>query len=365
MPITVQHGIPASPGLINLALAAGRQPARPSGVIGGGAVGGAGVGVRGMDPMGDQAALEAFYGRQAQEQAYQQEVGILQEQAQVEAEMFEYKYSAKQKQELAQLNNAERLLAGPEYSDEDRAQFGPMLRAKRLGLGVKEVTFRDPNKPVYPEGQGPTDAWEGPDGGFYTRADDGSWKLLVQPRQTFKYREMELQAEERKAERESQQKYEDAIQASRSYWTRQTKKKVGEEGVGTIETSLEPDEIEERMRAELPRYAKEQEAREAEAELITEQEQREKREQQEFERVKNELMGEGWKSKPRELIAASKDLRRTEEDAGLPEFVAMAQAFMRYIGKLEEREGRVPAHFQPAIVEAHAVMALYDEGRGI
>ena len=189
MPITIQHGVPASAGLSGLAqtamqiqaqkeaaalAAAGRGGSGGGGSRGGGSRGGGGGG-------GSDVALRAFYQGKAAEQEFDLRNRQLEYEQSLKEQGFDYEYTARAKQELATFNNSLQMInASNELSEEEKITARRSVELQRAGV-EKSVIPADPNKKEYPEGEGPGDSYIGKDGSYRTRNPGDGREVVLTP----------------------------------------------------------------------------------------------------------------------------------------------------------------------------------------
>ncbi len=124
-------------------------------------------------------ALKTGLGQEMQEQEYDMEVKKMQEKARIDANQFEWKMSAQDRQEVAKINNASsqvrKLVASGEWSQEEGEQAEQMLQRKRMGIEPSAYPA-DLNKPPPPQ----ESIFVGPDGNTYAPARTvskvGDWR---------------------------------------------------------------------------------------------------------------------------------------------------------------------------------------------
>ncbi len=197
MPINVQHGVPASPGLAGLAQAAmqieaSRQARLSAGARGGGGSRGGSGGRSGSSGgMSDTfnaaylKSVDAKYAAQASEQDSMEAAGLQQQEAQLNNENFEFEYTTKQRMQMAQWTNALNDLPNDSsLSPGEQESMGFQLKQRIAGI-EKTATLADTNKPPWagtPEDVGRT--WPSETGGVYTRNGDGRVVELTKPSET-------------------------------------------------------------------------------------------------------------------------------------------------------------------------------------
>lgn len=207
MPITVEHGGDVAPLAAFAALAAQMAGLKPTGLPearlsppGGG--GGRGVRStpigapspvipRGRPTEEQQMRLQMEYEEKAQRFGLETRLEEKREEGRLEAEKWESQYTAKQRQEIQQHNNA--IQAIQQSEDLDTAQQEAMIRKVRMHMaGIQPSQIpSDPDKIQFEPGREPGVLWPGEDGGRYTTIIGSSGapeaKLLVRPDQTLEY----------------------------------------------------------------------------------------------------------------------------------------------------------------------------------
>lgn len=188
MAIRVQHGVPASPGLAGLAQAQMRidasrgqsllqsQGARPAPSRGGGGGGGGSSGFN--------ADLRAFHESNLLEQRQAGELEQLREREALQEQQFDYQYTARQRQKIAQWNNAEQeIMSSQEFSENEKSAALRHIQLQRANM-APQATPIDPNAPQFEPGKEPGKNWVGDDGGVYTTTQAGEPKLMQRYEQT-------------------------------------------------------------------------------------------------------------------------------------------------------------------------------------
>ncbi|MFZ5832707.1 MAG: hypothetical protein ACOY3P_21680 [Planctomycetota bacterium] len=125
-----------------------------------------------------RTALQFGLQQQLQEQEYDTAIRRMQEQARLDANQFEYRYSAQQRQEIARFNNARQTILGSDQFTPQEKQIALRLIDQQQANIQPSAMPRDPGKPVFPEGQGIGQAWVDKNGSLIGRKADGSLQLL-------------------------------------------------------------------------------------------------------------------------------------------------------------------------------------------
>ena len=179
MAINVQHGVPASPGLAGLASTAMRLRAASSAARsrGGGGGGGGRRSGGGRGGGGSSAAeLEqrrAYNQESARRQEAEQDLRMEEKKAQLKEQGFDYEFTARQRQRIAQFNNAEQEIdSNPDFSEEEKLSMKRHLDLQRAGMAPK-ISPVDASQPQFPKGQDTFQSWENTSGGISTRKANG------------------------------------------------------------------------------------------------------------------------------------------------------------------------------------------------
>jgi len=203
-----------------------------------------------------KTAVASGLGQEIKEQEYELEVKKLREQAKIEAEQWEHKFTAQQRQEIQKWNNAlANVEASSDYTEEEKASFRKRHAIAIAGIQPSQVPA-DPNKPKFEDGRGPGQVYEGADKGLYTTVIGSSRlpeaKLIVRPdqRQEYGIELKKMDVEQKRMEREQAQQ-----DAREKFRLSQYDKEVDvfdKLGKKTGTRLLEQREIDERMRSAFP-----------------------------------------------------------------------------------------------------------------
>jgi len=352
MGIRVKHGEGDITALAQLAALAGATEARtpqaprvdPQGAPRGGGGGGGGRTRTSRGPMmADYGRLHYPSDRElaaeakTREMEYQRKL-IEQEEAQKRAIPVDFKYTPKQRAEIARLQNAkQQLTQNKRYSEQEKA-----LLAQEIDTQIDTIKPtgipRDPSAPQYPEGRGPGDTFQEPDGSWYTIDQDGNKKLMLRYDQTKEY--IEQQAARRREEKILDIRHKliaDKIK---------TKDKLGMES----ERYRTPEEVDQAMAiilGEAPEGGVYREDLESEL-------------RKRIAAKKKEAVPK--KPKKREYIGWARNLgvKATEEEKGMPREVQIAQAFLREVGQRAAAGVEPPAQMADAVNQATAVLEWWD-----
>lgn len=158
-----------------------------------------------------RTALQFGLDQQIREEEFDRTLRMKQEDAKLQAQQWEYQYTAQQRQEIAKYNNARQTIQNsPNWSAEEKA-----VALKQIDLAQANIKPsmmpRDPSKPVYPEGQGVGQIWKGDDGSLVSREPDGTIKLIQRWDQGPEAVKLNAEAERQKAELEAQAKREEEL----------------------------------------------------------------------------------------------------------------------------------------------------------
>lgn len=302
----------------------------------------------------DKEAADTAYARTAlaaglegkiQEQQFDNQMESLQEGARVKANQFEYQFTTKQRQEIAKFNDARQMInSNSAFSLEEREAALRAIDLQQAGITPSMVPA-DPDKPQFTKGREPGKTWRDEAGNWMVSPPDGSEpKLILRNNQTQEHfdrmhqQTMELKVMELRAKREA-----DIAKMRMDL----AKEEVGVRGPGgeiTGETKLRYDrsQIDDIMER-----------------ALGSQESAPAGEQDAAAKPK-------WEDKPRELIGWSRGIgaQRTKAEADLPEFVGLAQAFMRRVRSKVKSGGKISPDMSEAIQEAQAILSQYAAEEG-
>lgn len=274
-----------------------------------------------------RTALQFGLDKQLKEDEFDNEMLKLQEQARLQAQMFEYRYSAQQRQEIAKFNTARQAVTSSEQFTPEEKQIALRLIDQQQANIKPSMMPRDPSKPIYPDGQGPGQMWKEQDGSVVGRKPDGSLQLIQRWDQGPDAKKFESQAklEEKKFE----------LQARREEKLLDIRSKIASEQV---------DETGPDGKKKGSRY----------------------RTAQEIDQIMQGVMGGGQQNaaqpgqsaQPQEWWQqpASKNLQITDADKNLPPIVGQAQAFIRTINAKYGGYAAVPPQFQAAYRESTEIL---------
>ncbi len=111
--------------------------------------------------------------QQLREDEYVREIEINKQKAKQEAEQFDYIYTAKQRQEVAQLNDSlRRIDESDEFNDTQRSQAKRAVILRMGGVNPTAVPA-DPNKMKLPEGRSLQETWKDEDGNIMAYSAKG------------------------------------------------------------------------------------------------------------------------------------------------------------------------------------------------
>jgi len=164
----------------------------------------------------ERTAFAAGLQGQMQEEHFQRSLTQMRERAKVEAEQWDYRYTAQQRQEIQKDNNAIQAIRQADWlSDEEKGRAILGVQTHTAGI-TPSIIPADPNKVKFPEGREPGNSFQGQDGAWYMSQPDGSYKLMVRPDQTAEYMREQAEIEIKKAELTRQQATEDAVIKART-----------------------------------------------------------------------------------------------------------------------------------------------------
>lgn len=126
------------------------------------------------------------------------EIEKMQEKARIDASQFDYKFSAQQKQKIAEYNNAEasirELMSSDEWSPEEGKVALDKIRQLRAGLEPGAYAPEEGRQPPAQE-----QVWRDPDSNAVMGQDRaGNPRVLVQPDKTPEYLQKKMEHEHRK-----------------------------------------------------------------------------------------------------------------------------------------------------------------------
>jgi hypothetical protein len=250
------------------------------------------------------------------------------EQAKLEAEQWEARYTARDRQEIARLNEGKKRIAqDPSFSESERLAATQKIEQMIAGIEPSLIP-RDPDKPTYPEGKGPQDQWIDENSGALSGMDrSGNPRVLIQPDKMPAALEAKAQLERENKLAEMRIKLmttmkEDALTGEKSRQYRDI-------------------EVESMLERTYPWYREQQIQREqAERQMMME---RAAEIQDQVTTAQAEE--EWWKD------AQAQGLEIREVDKSLPPDIGMAQAYLRQYPKYED----VPEDKRAAWLEAFKI----------
>ncbi len=200
-------------------------------------------------------AMRFGLNQQLQEDEYIREVETNKQKAKQEAEQFDYIYTQKQRQELAQNNDAlRRAESSGEFSEKELVKIRRAMLLKNAGVNPTAVPA-DSNKKKYPEGRGINDVWTDEDGNMMRRDPDGRPDVIVDRKDTREGQQEQWDHDKQQEERKwisglSTELVDDGEGGKRP--------REGEEIAGVIFTAENAKEELDRMRAEKQRQQEQQ-----------------------------------------------------------------------------------------------------------
>lgn len=142
-----------------------------------------------------RTAMQFGLDGQIREDEFNREMAQAQEQARIQAEQWEWRYSAQDRQEIARLNNADRAMANnPDFSEEEKQEYRRISQYKRAGITGSMVP-RDPNKPTYAKGREPGMEFQDKGGNWHIVQPDGVTKMTLRWDQGPEAAKMKYEAE--------------------------------------------------------------------------------------------------------------------------------------------------------------------------
>lgn len=160
-----------------------------------------------------RTAVEHGLDQQIREQELQNNIVQMREQAKLQAQQWEFQYTAQQRQEIARFNNARQAIEQNQgFSPEEKSAALQLIDLQQSNIKPAMMP-RDPGKPIYPEGRGVGELWSNEDGSTVTRTPDGQVKLIQRFDQSPKFHEAKLRIEQEKAQMELQAKQEQELAA--------------------------------------------------------------------------------------------------------------------------------------------------------
>ena len=168
-----------------------------------------------------QAADDAFartaqahgLDQQIKQDEFDKTLKLKQKQAENDANQWEYKYTAQQRQEIAKYNTARQTINSSNlWSPAEKDAALQMIDLQQVGIKPAMMP-RDPSKPVYEEGKGPGDLWVDATGATVTLDKDGRTPKLIQRYdQGPDAQAQKLKAAQDQKIRDAQAKHEEKIQ---------------------------------------------------------------------------------------------------------------------------------------------------------
>ena len=118
-----------------------------------------------------RTAMQYGLDGQIREDEFEREMASKQEDARIKASQIEWVFSAKDRQEFARYNTADRLIdSSPLLSQEEKQIAHREVALQRMGITGGAVPA-DPNKEIFPPGKGPKDIWLDENTGSYMGYD--------------------------------------------------------------------------------------------------------------------------------------------------------------------------------------------------
>ena len=137
-----------------------------------------------------------------QQQAKQMQFGMELEQkkaeAKMEADQWQAKYTAKQRQEIASFNKARQdVMNNSRFSPQEKASAIRAIDLQQANI-QPSLMPRDPNQPKFPDGQDIGQVWKDENGSVVTRDPDGKVRLVQRFDQSPEAAQLKVQAEQQK-----------------------------------------------------------------------------------------------------------------------------------------------------------------------
>jgi len=355
MPIRVEHDLGDLAALAALATAAGATalpPIQRPSAIGGGGGGGprGGGGGRGIaaGPGPSDYLWQLTMERRRQEEAMRLrlqeaelalplEIKRMEAEAKARAQQFEFQYTAKQKQDIARINNAKQdLMRNPNFSPAQRQVAMQFLDLQAMGI-EPSMTLRDLTKPTYREGQGIGDIWYEEDmGGWVKRNIAGEPELIQRADQSLEA--IRLKAENERRLWEMKERLE-LLQKDIDDYDPKTGELIGTRRYEPWEV----DQLIEDARSGAIR------SRPSGIEVPGA-----------IERLKRAASGQEWMD-----AAKAKGFPVAEGDKQLPAAYAAALAYLRMLERKYKTPRGIPADLMPAAKQAAAIVTDYENQMGI
>ena len=158
-----------------------------------------------------RTALQHGLDSQLREQEFDRSLQRMQEDARIQANQWEYQYTAQQRQEIARFNNARQAInSSDQWSPDEKAAALKMIDLQQSHIKPAMMP-RDPSKPIYPDGKGIGETWADQQGSIVSRDKDGQIKLIQRYDQGPEATKLKLQAEAEKKKFEAQEKREQKL----------------------------------------------------------------------------------------------------------------------------------------------------------
>jgi hypothetical protein len=128
-----------------------------------------------------KVALEHGLDQEIREQSLADQIEAMQEKAKLQSQQFEHQYTVEQKREFAKLNKARQYVQENEsFTPEEKASALRQIDMQQAGI-EPSLMPRDPNKPQFPEGQGPMDSWVDSESGAVMGLDRSLNRRILVP----------------------------------------------------------------------------------------------------------------------------------------------------------------------------------------
>jgi hypothetical protein len=268
-----------------------------------------------------RTALQHGLDKQLQEEEFDRNMATMKEQARIQAQQWEYQYTAKQRQDIARFNNAKQaIMDSDNFSPEEKQAALSQIELQQANIQPSMMP-RDPGKPIYPDGQGVGEMWKDNNGSLVSRNANGEVKLIQRNDQGPEHFEKKFKNDLDMKNVEANNKLEIAKMNQRvKLATTQIEEETTDENGNPVKKKrfLRNDEIQSIMKA---------------AGIDVDQQPAEQQQQQQQ---------APWWQKARE-----NGIDVTKADRQLPPQVGMAQAYIRQMHREYGSRDRIPADKRP------------------
>lgn len=274
-----------------------------------------------------RTALQHGLDGQLREEEFARTMTRMQEQAKLQAQQWEYQYTAQQRQEIARFNNARQTIqSSRHFSPEEKSVALAQIDLQQSNIKPSMMP-RDPSKPLYPEGQGVGEAWVDQNGSVVGRKPDGSLQLIQRFDQGPEAHQLKMQAAREDKALELAAKREEKLLELRLKLATESIDQTGADGKVTGSRTRTPQEIDAIMESVTGERSNEQ---------------------------PGEKQPAPWWSRPE-----NKGMQVTEGDKQLPPQVGYAQAYVRQMNAKYGGFSGIPQDVRRAYLEAAKVLQQY------